>query len=458
MRFLIDPKFMTNKMNFKKYLFFVFFLLISFVYAQQFQSIYFNHHGNAYAAQLSDSKFLICFPYDSLIIKTSMEGEIIWKREFPFSIERFINLRDGNILATGSVKGISGKEGIIAKLNVDGDTLWTVSVATTEEVNILDLRETLDGDYLFLIRENLQGFTKSFFTLFDPDGNFLWNRPASLVDGFCTTHDSAIISIGMDKYSNSLSVSSSDKYGILRWIKNFNSVVSSADYYSAESIIESSDSLIIIAGFYHQGVVIDINSPFIMKVDPFNGNKLSVKHFPSGTFSRIINTADHGYVVLGNDTDKTLQLTKLDDDLKIEWQKKFLPRGVRPLHISQTVDGGFLISASLTDSLSNTYPYIIKTDALGKTSAMNSFTETISNPELVDVYPNPSNSSITLELKDIFADQILVYNDSGQLVESQKVMSSIIEILVDKKSSGNYFFDLRAKNVRVGAGKFFIME
>lgn len=119
-----------------------------------------------------------------------------------------------------------------------------------------------------------------------------------------------------------------------------------------------------------------------------------------------------------------LVVTKTDQDLNVEWKKRYLRDGnYQAMSINATEDGGCIVVGSLGDFQEQKLSlFALKINADGMVGI-----DEIREESLAFVYPNPANG--TLNIGGVEAKETQVYNVNGQCVKTFKGNMANIEDL-----------------------------
>jgi hypothetical protein len=119
-------------------------------------------------------------------------------------------------------------------------------------------------------------------------------------------------------------------------------------------------------------------------------------------------------------------VTKTDQDLNVEWKKRFLRGGVyQAMVINATADGGCLVAGSLGDFQAQRFGvFALKINADGTAGV-----DEIQEECLAFVYPNPAKE--TVNIGGVEAEETVVYNTLGQRVMSFRGNEVNVETLAD---------------------------
>jgi len=85
------------------------------------------------------------------------------------------------------------------------------------------------------------------------------------------------------------------------------------------------------------------------------------------------------------------------------------------------------------------------------------------NGQFSNLYPNPSNGSVTLQYelpKNETEGELILYNMQGTEVKRYKVDNTFKDILLDNKqlAAGTYFYQLQTKKGAVGTKKMIVIK
>ena len=108
-----------------RFLIFFGLLLCHFALAAQmhYEKIFYGQLGSAFAREDSTGNIIVSFPDDSTIVKYDSALNVIWSKQYHFTITMFEILENGNYICAGAEGSVS--HNIYAMLNPNGDTIWT---------------------------------------------------------------------------------------------------------------------------------------------------------------------------------------------------------------------------------------------------------------------------------------------------------------------------------------------
>ena len=121
-----------------------------------------------------------------------------------------------------------------------------------------------------------------------------------------------------------------------------------------------------------------------------------------------------------------ISVIKADQDLNVEWKKRFLRDGnYQAMVINATADGGCLVAGSLGNFQAQRFDvFALKIDADGNVGL-----DEIQEENMAFVYPNPAKE--TIRVGGVEAVETEVYNASGQRVMNFRGNEANVEALAD---------------------------
>lgn len=127
-------------------------------------------------------------------------------------------------------------------------------------------------------------------------------------------------------------------------------------------------------------------------------------------------------------------VTKTDQELNVEWKKRYLRNGnYQAMTINATADGGCLVVGSIGDYQSQRFDvFALKINEEGAVGL-----DEIQEENMAYVYPNPARE--TVRIGGVVAKETRIYNTLGQCVKTFRGNEYSIKDL----SSGLYFFRVR---------------
>lgn len=149
-------------------------------------------------------------------------------------------------------------------------------------------------------------------------------------------------------------------------------------------------------------------------------------------------TNDGGYAIAGR-RDYDVLLLKLDSTGTESWSSTYGGMNTdEAIYFQQTDDNGFIILAS-TASFGAETVYLIKTDALGKTSQATTITEKADPDESITLSPDPFSSTITVNHPANMNCMMNVFDATGRNVFSKNLSGEFSKLDLSMLPGGFYY-------------------
>jgi hypothetical protein len=309
---------------------------------------------------------------DVYLVKTDANGDLIWSKTFggsdrdeAYSIQQTI---EGGYIIVGYTGSFgAGKENVyLIKTDADGKELWSRTFEPGDFGDNLEyavgyeIRQTADGGYIII------GWVKSVSSWVlliktDADGNRTWwktfmSSAGNVNQGHSVkqTSDGGYIIAGLITESPGMSPGSNgyviktDASGNEVWSEVYGEPGDPGvddNYTAGLSVLQTTDGDYIIAGYTFEKV-------YLIKMGA-DGNEVWRKTFGSGHGYSVKQTADEGYIIVGDSKRfdasidsflNDIYLIKTDADGNEIWSKTF-DRDERDFGFSVqvTTDGGYII-------------------------------------------------------------------------------------------------------------------
>ena len=409
---------------------------------------------------------------DILINKTNNLGEIVWTKTYGGSRPDYANCIlqtiDGYlILGYSQSFGGGDQDNYLLKINTVGDTLWTKVYGGYGNEDGKEIVATADGNYVIVGGSNSVNFSNNDMQLIkiDPLGHVIWTK----YYGGGTTYESArsvklCLDGGFIIAGKTLSIVNAlasvylvkiNSSGDTLWTKTY----SGPNSYEGKSIVVNSDGSYTLC-------VDDSSSTHDSDVRVMNINSSGAivwnKSY-GGTDKDICKMIqlnnDGSYIVTGISRsfgwgDPEMWLLKINTSGDTIWTANYGGPGHEHCYATrQTPDGGF-ISIGLTRSFSvNARTFLVKMDDLGHSLPLAlSINALTSNNINLNIYPNPSNGVIHIDLSDAVnsSSTFRISNSLGQILFSEiidpssGIKSKIINI--EDEKPGIYFVTVQSSN------------
>lgn len=260
---------------------------------------------------------------DAQVLKIDPQGNLIFSNVWLFSspLHSIRSTQDGNFIVCGrsQLNSAGSQDLFVAKLNPQGDSIWTKSIGNTNTDYGNEVRATSDGNFIAIGTIRLGSWPnfsqKMHIVKLDANGNTLWTQELNVGtqqwhgESIQETLDGNYIAAGykidtaQNPNSRAMLVVKLDTSGTVLWTAE--PMTASLDC-AALDIIQDADSNLVVTGY-----VGDFNSGSpeytlpVVKMDR-NGNVIWRRHFLYDSFTiprlqghGIKTTLDGGYIVVG---------------------------------------------------------------------------------------------------------------------------------------------------------------
>ena len=404
-------------------------------------------HGES-VKQTSDGGFVIAGDWDTSIclIRTDDFGNELWKKkyltEYTGRAKVVKQINDGGFIFAGYVwDPLNWNRGFIVRTDEYGDTLWTRIYEDMTKINSIVI--TSDGGFALTASSNLglvvrkingQG-NDEWFSNFDnyssgeeifedqQGGYFVWGERNSSV-----VRRPALLKLNLS--------------GDSLWTKVYNETSQYSLYgIDIESACIAGDGgLIVLGAMWYPS---NYASIYILKTDNMGNEEWSKLY--SSVFMvgyDIKPTNDGGFILIAETEvpplyEESTLLMKTNSNGDSLWTKTF----GTPLEsdygfsVEETTDGGFVFTG-FTESYGTPGTddiWLVKTNSNGVVSSSEIFLENNLN-----VYPNPTTSSITISSETSLNSSFRLIDEQGRVVLTGKIESSEQTVDISKLSKGQY--------------------
>ncbi len=305
-------------------------------------------------------------------------------------MEGIIQTSDGNLLTVGMSDSYSSgdADALVIKTDIDGNIIWSNTYGGSGDDMSLDVKETVDGGFVMC------GWTQSFgaggydmwVIKIDANGNMLWqysyggsnDEQAWSIE---ITGSGFLVVGGTNSFGAGLTdvlVLNLDASGNILWQKAFGSIGDDApagpyEEYVAKGI-EDADGNYLISSLT-DGMGNGATDIWLAKINPTTGNIIWQYAYgdvdEESTWS-FIESPLGGYYLPGNTVDPNsfegdLWIVSLDTAGNILWQNKYGLNGTwdEALNATTNTDGSLIISSYFEQSSNDWAASTIKVDALG---------------------------------------------------------------------------------------------
>ena len=402
----------------------------------------------------------------------------------------FTETLDGNYIYGGSSldSSESTSQGILCKLNRDGDTLWVRRFGrpNVDYYYFERARPTRDGGYV-CIGKRRQGQSLYFYAMkTDSAGQMLWEHTYGLPGyghGYAIeqTADGGFVMSGVsdgDGTGTGLVVPyvvKTDSGGQVQWQKNY----AQPGLHGPAHIIPSKYGGYYLWGSLEQQPVAE--QYYLHRLDSA-GTVIWTHWFPSDLdtyIGQVRELADGSTIAVGQTPlpgifwDGGL-ITKLSPTGQMAWQREYPRYNLSGMNVQggfqsfkQTSDMGFIITGiAIVDTGGGNYTndfWVVKTDSNGCFGADCGVTGLEEIPTaiitLVKAYPNPATTELTLEILNGNMPEVKLYNMFGETALTSKLTSGAKTVLdIGMLPNGVYLYRIGDVEGNLATGKLVILR
>lgn len=372
--------------------------------------------GN-YVRQTSDSGYIVTGYTDIsgagkdkiYLLKTNSLGDTLWTKNFGGTNIAEANsvqqTTDGGYIIAGFIFKVTDGDVYLIKTNSNGDTLWTRMYGKTNDDVGQSVLQTSEGGYIICGYTYTSNNGDEFYLIrTKTNGDTLWTKTWGGIGG------DRLMEIQKTVDGNFIVAGSTTSYGAGDW-----------DCYLAKT---------------------DTAGNILWSKTYGNTNE--------NTASSVKPTVDGGYIIAGSTAVPTangynvyaVKTNGIGDTL---FTKQFSGLGEGDGYfVSQTTDGGFVISGSTKNQIPIFGIYVIKTDSSGNILTGVSEIETATNNILL--FPNPT-TGIFAVAADFLIQGVELYDMYGRKVfEQNKIKKEKTEINISNLPDNIYFIKIISQN------------
>lgn len=350
-------------------------------------------------------------------LKIDEDGDTVWTKIIGFGQEEgycieVLSLQqtydDGFILTGGGhhhVVNPNWEGGFIIKTNQEGDTLWTRKDTTFCIFH--SIQQANNGGYIMIGRDSWHGYPQeNYLVKTDNEGNIIWKRDYGTDSGnrgllFDKTAEGGFILLQniipdtTNENNTDIRLTKTDEEGVILWTKS----------YGGE-LVET-------------GV-------------------------------QVLKTSDGGYIIYAKTgtsryDESNIWLIKTNAEGDSLWTRTFYDTySYHGGKIMETDDGGYIIFDNLQLSEEFRNIVLIKTDSNGNVNTSSSGEDQIEL--IINIYPNPTNSILTIETEQPDHYSINITSINGQLIFSTTMKGTSHQLDLSSFQKGLYFITIRSNN------------
>jgi len=322
----------------------------------------------------------------------------------------------------------------LLKIDSNGDSIWVSVEVESDRINWIE--QTSDQAYIAITYNNMIKYTEY--------GDTLWTKNQG-GNSIKQTHDNGYVLIN-SKYYESLDdhllhLLKTNEQGDSLWMRTYNQDHGNTSRKVGIQIIPTTDN-----GYTLLSEVTYFESKtWLLKINE-SGDTTWTKSF-NEVYRYMQQTADNGYILIGNKDEKDLYIAKLNEGGEIQWTKML--NDWCGIFIEQTLDNGYIaVAYSSQPDDGNTLILRLATDPTNIEQRLPSIPSSFT---LEQNYPNPFNpvTIINYRLPMSSEVQLSIYNLLGQKVATlvdrkQKAGTYQVEWDASAFASGIYYYRIQA--------------
>jgi hypothetical protein len=405
---------------------------------------------------------------DISLILVDPLGNTIWDKylgqadssEFAYSL---VETSDSNYL-------VSGRIGMyfpyLSLFDINGDLIRDMRYPEGDQCyGAYSVGETADGNYYFI-----ETGPVSTLYLVNPSGDIIWSRAYDFA--YChaviQTSDLGFILVGYKEeqfgYYGNIMIRT-DPEGDTLWTKT----IPLPGYYDNNSVLQLEDNGFIIAGLFDDPEIFDEDPMTMLIRADSEGDTLWTRNHWVGTPICIRECRFHSGYILSSRLWISpggiypdiyyLYITRLDNEGNMIWSRRFDGYTYNiSNNVTQTSDGGFLLTGYKQVNTMPADAILIKLDSLGDYVLSTKEIEFDESPQVM-TYPVPAKDILHFRMTEnnLKIDEVSIFNSSGQKLDVVPVFSGN-ELMLDLAGfpPGIYFYKLTARNKKTFNGKFLV--
>lgn len=334
------------------------------------------------------------------MVKIAADGQLAWSKDIVFASQNYyynsiVASADSAYLLSGYISTLNPNSGfdqslIVTKTDTLGNVLWTSYIDSTNGTFANNILDTPDGGALVAYTELDIPSRNIMLARFSGSGVLLWHKRYAI-------SSSKNVSYAISKSHDGGYVIAS-KYDLVGFVLKVDSLGNQVWTRTSSVPISTANNMTDIARA-GSGYAFLMYTPDVYFLDA-SGNAIIDKQFVgvNGTlvFSNISETSDGGLLISGKWVDATFtnapMLIKTDSSGNVQWSRVYRRNFCYPIEQFETADGGYFMVDEIV--YNNTYKtYVVKTDSLGDSKCTDApFTASVSS---VLFNTNPATCVIT---------------------------------------------------------------
>lgn len=398
---------------------------------------------------------------DMFLVKTDGQGAVQWDRYIGGTGRdqghALVMASQGDYVLVGEYEQSPGNpDAYMVRVNMQGDTLWTLKVGGTDRDALISVIQSQDGNFI------AAGYTRSFgsgreallLMKVSPNGQLIWQQnlgPAGFWKGeeLVEGPDGSLYIVGSETdvgliNRNALLVKT-DSIGQFLWAQTYD--WNQKDY--GQGLILHPDGSLVLVGssIFIYPYFSTLN---LVKVDSL-GQVQWRQQYGGGDFelgTGIIRLAGGGYMLVGTTSapglhfdDHEVWMIRTDAQGDSLWSRHFgYSESDFGKHMIQTSDGGFVIcgsAANVVDLVPDLF--FIKTDGMGMTRR-----ETDQIEASITLFPNPTTGLLRFEQS---VEEVWVHDLEGKVL--LRVDGPVRSVDLSKLEAGMVLVEVIVEGVRM---------
>ena len=459
-----------------------------------FNKTYANPQGSNSAAVIEryDGKYLIAgttqnpngLNSDINLLLVDSVGNLIWDKvvEKPNTHESAISLletSDNNYLVSGEIWPTNFP--YLLLIDGDGNLIGDNQYASENPGNGgYSVQEAEDGSFFF-VEPSVSSSSNQLIlntTLYNVaiTGEINWTKDFASVNSWSViqTLDNGYALTGMVNDStynqymlqNDIILIKTNPIGDTLWTQKYKY----DRFATAYSLLQTPDAGYLIAGF-HDDLSFEnrYQGSYLIKTDEVGDTLWTKSYGELGEPRHIVACAySSGYIMssyrevqtgdFGGPDSVFMHITKLDTDGNIQWSREFDGDLSLGNNVTETSDGGFLLTGT---SFISPMPYnivLIKLDSIGEFVVSTKLLDGEKSSH-ISVYPNPASEVVTFKLSanDKGIQEISIFNITGQKIKELSTQAiNEVQVGINELSNGMYFYEVTSSDKERFSGKFVV--
>ncbi len=461
---------------------------------------------------------------NGMIMKVDFECNQIWFKEiahtntiyFPgIELNSIIRTNDSCFFISGYARNTvtEKQDALCMKITGDGDTLWTTTIGGDDYKNILSSYQTYDSGFIISGKANTIGEAKSvFIAKLDLNGNILWTRSIRLGNSYNRGYSIKQLPDSSYLVTGSMSNSSPyESYPILLNLSETGDINWAKKYITSDLRGKGNDFIITDTGVL---LYLDVSAGVSFLQTDFEGNimwnksyDLHIENFFNDVYSKLHRTSDNFLIGAVSGGFWGGRMFKLDLEANALWYSDLF---LYATNVTETAEGEYLVYGNGpimgVKNMEDINPQIgfIQMDTMGNviecvySAENNAITNTILSDnvsyttssdftvsnipvELADqtlslrdgcvdmtggvdeedttngliIYPNPTNGIFNISLQYNEIGDLTIFNSVGQIIYENKIMDEL-KIDLSKRPQGVYNYLFKAFDGKQLSGKLVI--